>query len=166
MPLKHGAPLRHLPSSLVVLFQRVPVHPRFHYCSFFIIAQLWNEEQWTLPNRKVWVFILVLFSSESYFLRRSWNIMEMMTKNICFKTYYATFLAIDLKINCLLRKNVGHAPISQQNAGVGSSALCLSWKGKVQGDWLREKSLAGWACHSGKAKKSFSVVLKGGAAIF
>lgn len=52
--------------------------------------------------------------------------MEMMTKNICFKTYYATFLAIDLKINCLLRKNVGHAPISQQNAGVGSSALCLS----------------------------------------
>lgn len=30
--------------------------------------------------------------------------MEMMTKNICFKIYYAAFLAIDLKINCLLRK--------------------------------------------------------------
>lgn len=56
--------------------------------------------------------------------------METMTKDICFKIYYAAFLAIDLKIKCLLRKKCWACSnfTTKSRGGVKCSVLELKRK--------------------------------------
>lgn len=56
--------------------------------------------------------------------------MEIMTKNICFKIYYPAFLAMDLKINCLLRKKCWACSnfTTKSRGGVRFSVLVLKRK--------------------------------------
>lgn len=56
--------------------------------------------------------------------------MEMMAENICFKIYYAAFIAMDLKINCLLRKKCWACSnfTTKSGGGVRYSVLVLKRK--------------------------------------
>jgi len=56
--------------------------------------------------------------------------MEMMTKNICFKIYYASFLVMDLKINCLLRKKCWACSSFTTKGGSGVRYSLLGLKRK------------------------------------
>lgn len=55
--------------------------------------------------------------------------MEMMTNKICFKIYYAAFLAMDLKINCLLTKKCWVCSSFTTKRGRWGQILC-AWAEK------------------------------------
>lgn len=133
MPLKYGVPFTQVSSCLLVLFQRITVYPRFYYCSFYywgflllLRFEIKSCGHLLIGNH----CFLFCCCSESYFLWRGWNIMEMMTKNICFKIYCAAFLAMDLKINCLLSKKCRACSSFTTKSGNGVRYSLLGLKRK------------------------------------
>lgn len=91
--------------------------------------------------------------------------MEMMTKNICFKIHYISFLVVDLKINCLLRKKCWACSnfTTKSRGGVGYFVLVLKRKSaEILGtgiSWRPKKSSCP-SCIREKLKRLFQYFLK------